>query len=96
MIIIVRELGNSGKYEARLLDGRVLCSYTRQPFLDSARILLREGVSPQTALVMRREGSLDCLSSTVGHAAKLMVEEGRHAPFFRRWRPSAYGRSAAD
>ena len=72
-----------GKFETRL-DGRLLC-VSRQPLLDAARILLAEGVDPQTPLVTRHaasawhSGQIDAMISTVGEAAKWTVEkrEGR-------------------
>jgi hypothetical protein len=57
---------------------------SRQPFLDSARVLLAEGVPPQTRLTMRHVGSsTDSLTATVGAAAKLTVDESR--PRFVKW-----------
>ena len=69
------------------LDGRQLCNATRSPFLKAARQLLFEGVGPATKIVMRHAGSeIDCLTSTIGVAAKLSVKEDRRLQFVR-WEP---------
>jgi len=71
--------------EARLAD-RLLC-VSRQPFLDSARVLLGEAHDPSTALVMRHAGT-ESLRSTIGYAAKLTVKEPeKAAPYFGKWTP---------
>jgi hypothetical protein len=53
---------------------------------------MAEGCNPATPIVMRHEGSvMDALRTTVGHAAKLTVDEpadGKRPPRFRDWRPS--------
>jgi hypothetical protein len=73
--------------------GRVLVEASATPFLDAARVLAGEGVDPATRIVMRHRGkNYDALTSTVGAAVKLRVEEGDGVPRFRRWRPSPYGR----
>jgi hypothetical protein len=74
----------AGKFTARL-DGRELCVSTK-PFLDAARVLMVEGVDPETVLQMRHEGSTTvALRSTVGTAAGLTVLEGDLRPRFARW-----------
>jgi hypothetical protein len=82
-----------GQFEARL-DGRLLC-ISRQPLLDSARVLTAEGVDPATTIRMRHGGAThDAMRATVGVAAKLTVEENeRVGPRFARWKP--FPRSAA-
>lgn len=63
----------------------------RRPFCEGARVLLAEGCDPAARFVMRHDGSTaDALRSTVGVAAKLMVEEGDRVPQFRRWKPSPH------
>jgi hypothetical protein len=59
------------------------------PFCDAARVLLAEGVRPETVLVMRHEGSPhDALRSTVGAAAGLTVaDDNGGKPIFRKWSP---------
>jgi hypothetical protein len=68
---------------------------SRTPFLVAARKLLALGYSPHETIVMRHSGSeVDCLTSTIGEAARLRVSEpddGKQSPTFRPWRP--YGAS---
>ena len=66
-----------GRYAARIEgDDRVLVKKSRQPFLDAARALLREGYDPHLAMVMRHLGSsIDALRGDIGVAAKLKIEE---------------------
>ena len=75
-----------GKFEAYLGD-RQLVSHSYMPLLGSARVLLAEGYDPGAPLVMRHSRSTtDCLTTTVGYAARLTVEEGAFGPMFRRYR----------
>ncbi len=69
------------------LNGRQLC-ISRQPLLDAARILLTEGVSPDTPIAARHAGAcFDALTSTVGAAAKWAVRENEtEGPRFVRWK----------
>ena len=47
------------------VDGRWVVKRSTTPFCDAARVLLAEGVRPETVLVMRHEGSPhDTLRST--------------------------------
>ena len=59
------------------------------PLCDAARVLLAEGIKPDTVLVMRRPGSpADALRSTVGVAAGLTVaDDNGGKPTFRKWSP---------
>ena len=68
------------------LDGRQIC-ISRQPFLDAARILIKEGVDPATPIVTRHAGAdFDAMTSTVGAAAKWTVRENEtQSPHFVRW-----------
>lgn len=89
---IVINPAERGRYHASL-DGRHLCtSYT--PFFAAARVLQAEGVLPQQSLTMTHEGSdVVCLTSTVGEAASLTVDEGRNSgPTLRAYRPSPFAR----
>jgi hypothetical protein len=53
-----------GKFETHL-NGRQLC-ISRQPLLDGARILLAEGIDPETPIVTRHAGAgFDAMISTV-------------------------------
>jgi hypothetical protein len=71
--------------EVRLGDLIILKS-SRQPLLDAARLFQAEGFSPDDRIVMRHAGAdHDALSSTIGAAAKLTVEED-NVTRFRGWR----------
>lgn len=89
MIVTVSPAPNRPGYFRALVEGRYLCT-SRQPFLDSARVLLSEGFDPQTLLSMRHEGgkSLDGLTCTLQEASKWRVEEGQtDGPRFVKWKP---------
>ena len=68
---------------------------SRTPFLVAARKLLALGYSPHDTIVLRHCGSeVDCLTSTIGEAARLRVSEpddGKQSPIFRPWRPYGTG-----
>ena len=74
-----------GKFVATL-DGRQLC-ISRQPLLDAARVLIKEGVDPATPIATRHTGAgFNALTSTVGVAAKWTVRENEtQSPHFVRW-----------
>jgi hypothetical protein len=78
------------RFIARLgADGRVLGAFSA-PFLGAARLLLAEGVQPETWLRTRHAGSeVVALRSTVGAAARLHVREETNdgKPRFTRWAP---------
>ena len=80
----------SARFIARLGDeGRVLGTFTA-PLCGGARVLLAEGVPPETPVQMRHAGSATiALRSTVGRAASLTVNEetGDGKPRFAKWRP---------
>src|SRR6516165_7350665 len=83
-----------GKFSAHVLDGRKLLSSSRQPLLAAARVLLAQGIPPETPLAMQHKGSATiAMTSTVGEAAKLTVEEEPGGPRFRKWRPFPASRS---
>jgi hypothetical protein len=72
-LVIVR--AERGRYSA-VLGERVLCT-VKEPFFAAARILVAEGVDPETVLTMRHQGSqIRGLTMTLGRAARLMVKEG--------------------
>jgi hypothetical protein len=77
--------GHPGLFDARVGD-RMICS-SRQPLLDSARLLLAEGVAPDTRIEMRHAGADHiALQAKLGEAAKLRVVEGnRETVRFTRW-----------
>jgi len=95
LLIVIEETSQRrGKFSAHLLDGRKLLSSSRQPLLDAARDLA-QGILPETPLAMQHKGSATiAMTSTVGEAAKLTVEEEPGGPRFRKWRPFPVGRSA--
>src|SRR5262249_23245488 len=73
---------------------RKLLSSSRQPLLDAARVLLAQGIPPETPLAMQHKGSATiAMTSTVGEAAKLTVEEEPGGPRFRKWRQFPASRS---
>jgi hypothetical protein len=72
--IHVREINNSGRFEARLEGGELLC-VSRQPFLDGARELLARGADPDDQLVMVTATGTESLSAKVAVAAHYAVEE---------------------
>jgi hypothetical protein len=64
-----------GRFVATLA-GRQLCR-SREPLLAASRILLTEGVDPETPIAARHAGAdFDTLMSTVGATAGLAVSEG--------------------
>lgn len=86
MLITISPAGR-GRYHARL-GNRHLCT-SNSPFLSSARVLLREGVPPETPLEMTREGgSTVDMRGTLGRAARwTLVENERIGPVLRPYRP---------
>ena len=84
IIIVVAPVGR-GRFRAQV-DGRTVVTSSRQPFLAAARTLAAEGVDLLTRITMRHEGqSCYALTSTVGVAARLSVDDTRGAPRFTRW-----------
>jgi hypothetical protein len=71
------------------LDGMVLCC-SRQPFVDSARVLIQSGWDPAAMLVMRHAGAdHDALTARIGTAASLSISDDRYGrPKVRRWTAS--------
>jgi hypothetical protein len=78
-------------YDARLADRDVVLCSSKEPFLDSARELLRLALArPEDTLRMRHEGSTTvALTSSVGAAAALAVSEANGRPRFVPWRQFA-------
>jgi hypothetical protein len=89
MIIVTPTARRPGRYDARLGDGRVVVTASKQPFVDAARRLIDLGYEPTTVLVMRHAGSdTDCLTAQIGAAAKLRVKEpDRGRLQFVGWEP---------
>jgi hypothetical protein len=69
------------------LDGRQLC-ISREPLLAAARVLIKEGVPPETPVVTRHAGAgFDAMTSTVGAVAMWTVrEDSTVSPTFVRWK----------
>ena len=87
MLTIIVSPAGRGNFVAHL-DGRQLCNATRSPFLTAARQLLSEGEDPDIKISMRHAGSdTDCLTSTIGVAAKLSVKKDRGRLQFVPWEP---------
>jgi hypothetical protein len=103
LTLIVKPIGPSarrGMLFQTTLDSVELTT-SHQPFLDSARQLLAQGVDPDTVLAMRHEGKdHDALRGRLGDLAKLTVSEasdGRSLPDFRPWSsPSFTGDGTVD
>ena len=68
------------------LDGRQV-RISRQPLLDAARILIKEGIDPATPIATRHAGAaFDAMTSTAGAAARWTVRENKtQSPTFVRW-----------
>src|SRR5262249_43934076 len=76
MLIVVKEYKRRGLFDA-YLDGRWLCR-SHAPLLSAARVLLAEGIPPETPIMMRHQGSgTISLRSTGGGAAAVVVESSR-------------------
>jgi len=88
ILIIIEPVGYRGRFSARLDDGSVLVTASKQPFVDAARRLVGLGYDPTTVLVMRHTGSdTDALTGRIGAAAKLRVKEGKGRPRFVAFDP---------
>ena len=61
----------------------------REPFLAAARVLLAEGIDPETMLELKHAGSdAVCLTARLGFAAMLtVVENSAEGPRFARYQP---------
>jgi hypothetical protein len=85
--IVVRPCASGrGRFQA-VFAGEVLCA-SRTPLLTAARVLRRRGISDDTPLVMRHEGSaVIAMRTTVGVAAGLrVVDSDRGMLRFRSYR----------
>ena len=89
MRIDVTLLG-AGHYEARV-GSRLLC-VAREPFLEAARVLVAEGIDPETRLEMWQVGDpYPSLAAKAGVAARLDVKEDP-TPRFVHHRPAPTSR----
>jgi hypothetical protein len=67
-------LNRCGLFTGTLANGDVVVTRSRTPFLDAARILLAQGLNPNTILQMVNNGT-PSLRGPIGQAAKLTVRE---------------------
>ena len=85
--ITVKSADTAGMFTT-MLEGEVLVESSAEPLLAAARTLIEQGVDPSITIAMQHPGSTTiALSSTIGMAARLTVEDGRQ----RRARGSAAG-----
>jgi hypothetical protein len=65
-----------GRFEVRYGEARDVLLVSRQPLLDTARLLIRVGCRPDAIIAMRRRTSIsDDLRAPLGVAAKYTVDE---------------------
>jgi len=84
-VIVVTSVGR-GRFEARYGEASEVLLVSRQPLLDTARVLIRVGCRPDAIIAMRRQTSTsDDLRAPLGIAAKLTVDETRTV--FAKWKP---------
>jgi hypothetical protein len=74
-----------GRYGVYL--GESFLCHSKTPFLSAARRLIEIGYDPSEKLTGGRTSTECALSSTIGEAAKLTVEETKHGPIFRKYVP---------
>lgn len=82
-------------FYAAMLGGRLLCR-SRMPLLDAARVLLAEGITPETELAARHVGrAIVAMRSTVGEAAKWTIRERDRGGLSKElWQSFEMGRSS--
>jgi hypothetical protein len=87
-IVVCPSTGRSGARFDAHLEGRCLGSF-REPLFASARVLLAEGVAPETVIFMQHKGDAYwSLRSTVGAAAASTILENDHiGPRLVKYRP---------
>lgn len=88
MIKIIIHTASRGQYTASI-DGQYLAA-ARELLFAAARVVLAEGHSQDTSLVMRHAGSATTsLTPTIGRAARLTVLENDHrGPCIAPYRPT--------
>jgi len=95
LVLVVSPSLNAVAYSThgQLFDGKVnghsIVKRSTTPFCKAVRVLIAEGIKPDTTFVMRHAGSAaDALRSTVGVAAGLTVaDDSGGKPIFRKWSP---------
>jgi hypothetical protein len=91
MIIITVEPVDRLAYFRVRLGERLLLDGSRQPLCEAARILIAEGVNPDSVLAMRHAGRADdALRAKLGVAAGLVVEEHPAGVRFARHRENGH------
>ena len=88
--------GKSDRFDAIMPDGRVLVR-SRQPLFDGARVLLAEGVPPETCIAVRLRGSTCRDAPPPGRCREVDdrgVRQGRLRK--RMWKPFDNARSSRD
>lgn len=89
--VVVVEIG-AGRHLAQI-DGENICR-SHQPFVDSARVLLKRGFDPNIVLAMFRPNETAwALRATIGYAGRLTVDD-YHGTRFAPWK--AYSGSAVS
>jgi hypothetical protein len=74
----------------------LLVGSSRHPFVDAARVLIKNGHDPHAVLLMKHAGSdIVALKAPLAKAAKLSVEEGPNGPRFVPFRTGPKRRVAA-
>jgi hypothetical protein len=85
IVIIVSPIKTSaGRFHASLgTTGELLVVSSRQPFVDSARVLIEKGYDPIVMLeMMHADSNVVALRARLGKAARVPVEEGVNGPRF--------------
>jgi len=81
-----------GRYQACDTAGNVIVSDVREPFFESARVLARRGLDPDTMLLMARTTTPDRIDMRcrLGRAASLTVSDSSTGtPTIRRHRETS-------
>lgn len=85
------------RFDAILPDGRILVR-SRQPLFDGARKLAALGYDPETLIEARhRHSPIVAMRSTIGEAAKWVIEETNRDGLRRvQWSPARHGRRRSE
>jgi hypothetical protein len=97
LVIVVSPIKiTPGHFQASFeCTGEVLVGASRQPFVDAARVPIKNG-HPYAVLLMKHAGTdIVALMAPLAKAAKLGVEEGPHGPRFVQVRTGPRTRVAA-
>jgi hypothetical protein len=96
LVIVVKPI-TLGRFQAVLAgNDELLAASSRQPFVDSARVLAAKGNDGNTLLIMKHLGSDSAaLKARLSIAARSTVEEGPNGPRFVPFRTGPKPRVAA-